>query len=143
MPLLTARSVSAERAGRTADALAVLVVLLDPGYAQTERHLLLPDLVRLAVALGDVDTARAAAETCGADAARVATPGRQAAADRCRGMLSGDPGPVLDAAGHYRRVGRRPPQVLFDIRQSQCPRRLRHDEQLGVDRKGRRRSRIQ
>ena len=108
MPLLTARSVSAERAGRTADALAVLVVLLDPGYAHTERHLLLPDLVRLAVALDDVDTARAAAETCAADAARVPTPGRQAAADRCRGMLSGDPGPVLDAAGHYRRVGRRP-----------------------------------
>jgi len=108
MPLLTARSVTAERAGRTADALAVLVVLLDPGYAQTERHLLLPDLVRLAIALGDVGTARAAAETCGADAARVPTPGRQAAADRCRGMLSGDPSPVLDAAGHYRRVGRRP-----------------------------------
>src|SRR6266545_792359 len=108
LPLFSARTVAAERDRDPAQAVAVLASLLDPQYAQAERHLLLPELVRLAVTVGDVATARKAVETCTADAARDPTASRQAAVKRCQGMLDGDPAPVLEAAAHYRAVGRLP-----------------------------------
>ncbi len=108
LPLFSARTVAAERDRDPAQAVAVLASLLDPQYAQAERHLLLPELVRLAVTVGDVATARKAVETCTADAARDPTASRQAAVQRCQGMLDGDPAPVLEAAAHYRAVGRLP-----------------------------------
>jgi len=108
LPLLTARAVAAERDGDPARALAVLLPLLDVEYAQSERHLLLPELVRLAVAIGDLDAARRAVEICAAIAEAAPTASRWAAVDRCRGMLDGDPAPVLAAAEHYRAVGRVP-----------------------------------
>src|SRR6266511_569831 len=98
LPLFSARTVAAERDRDPAQAVAVLASLLDPQYAQAERHLLLPELVRLAVTVGDVATARKAVETCTADAARDPTASRQAAVKRCQGMLDGDPAPVLEAA---------------------------------------------
>jgi DNA-binding CsgD family transcriptional regulator len=106
LPLLTARAVTAERDGDPAAALAVLRPLLDDEWAQSERHLLLPELARLAVGLDDLDTARRALAVCETLAAADPTASRRAAVDRCRGQLDGDPDPVLAAAAHYRAVGR-------------------------------------
>jgi DNA-binding CsgD family transcriptional regulator len=108
LPLLTARAVAAERDLDPAAALDVLRPLLDADWAQSERHLLLPELARLAVAVGDLDAARRAVETCTAIADADPTDSRRVAVDRCRGMLDGDPAPILAAAAHYRAVGRVP-----------------------------------
>lgn len=105
--VLAARSVVAERDGDVGAALAALAVLLEPEFASvTLRYWLLPDLVRLALAAGDRDTAAGAVDTCAGEAAREATTGKVAAARHCRGLLDDDPAPILTAAGHYRDVGR-------------------------------------
>jgi DNA-binding CsgD family transcriptional regulator len=62
--------------------------------------------VRLALAVGDPDTALVAARACEAEAAAETRPARAAAASlRCRGLLDSDPGPLLEAVSHYRDVG--------------------------------------
>jgi DNA-binding CsgD family transcriptional regulator len=72
---------------------------LDPRYAQMERHPAMPDVVRAAMAVGDLDTAREAAHLCERDPGRV-IPGRVAAVNRCRGLLTGDPD-LLAETGRY------------------------------------------
>jgi DNA-binding CsgD family transcriptional regulator len=106
--LLAAEALVAEREGAPARALAVLAPILDPTFGQTLlRHQWLPDVVRLAIAVGDTTAARAAVDLCDAAAASEATPARAvAAAARCRGLLESDAAPLLSAAGHYRAVGR-------------------------------------
>jgi DNA-binding CsgD family transcriptional regulator len=109
--LVMARAVLAERGGDPEQALALLAGLLDPAQpAQPEelsdRWLWLPDLVRLALAAGDRDTARAAAAAGTADAASQPIPSRTAAAGHCAGLLDGDPAPLRAAADTYRTVGR-------------------------------------
>jgi len=105
--LLAARAVVAERSGNSSEARRVVAELLQPEFAQmTLRYWLLPDLARLFLAVDDLATAGTAVDICEAEATRESTAGKQAAAGHCRGLLSGDPLPLLAAAGHYRSVGR-------------------------------------
>ncbi|MFD0205058.1 MULTISPECIES: BTAD domain-containing putative transcriptional regulator [Saccharothrix] len=106
--LLAARAVLAEGAGRPEEAFAVLAPLLTstPGH-MVLRHQWLPDLARLAVRTGRTDVAERALAGCVEEADRERVPGRAFAAEaRCRGLVHGDPGPVLDAVARYRAVGR-------------------------------------
>jgi DNA-binding CsgD family transcriptional regulator len=106
--LFLVRSVSAEQAGRAAQAAAALAPCLDPEAEgdMPQRFMLLPPLVRLALAAGDAATAIAATEAAAAEAEREPLPARAAAARHCRGLLQADPAPVLDAANSYRPAGR-------------------------------------
>jgi DNA-binding CsgD family transcriptional regulator len=101
--LLAARALAAERAGRPDEAMAVLAECLDPGVAKDmqERHLLLPRLVRAALAAGDHAAAAAGARAAAQDADRGPLLVKTAAASVCRGLVEGDPGLVLDAAACY------------------------------------------
>ena len=103
-----ARAVAAERAGRPDVAVAVLAACLAPGAAvkMPARHLLLPALVRLALAVGDADTAGAAAQAAADEAEREPLPVKGAVADHCRGLLTADLAPVLAAAAYHRSAGR-------------------------------------
>jgi DNA-binding CsgD family transcriptional regulator/tetratricopeptide (TPR) repeat protein len=103
-----ARAVAAERAGRPDVALAALATCLAPGAAMSmpARHLLLPALVRLALAVGDADTAAAATRAAADEAEREPLPVKGAVADHCRGLLTADPAPVLAAAAYYGAAGR-------------------------------------
>jgi hypothetical protein len=74
-----------------------------PDNEMTLTHQWLPDLVRLALTVGDRDIARAAAEACQAEAA-AGTRGA-AASLRCHGLLESDPGRLREAVAHYRAVG--------------------------------------
>ena len=106
--LYLARAVAAERSGRPDAAVAVLAGCLAPGAAMTmpARHLLLPPLVRLALAVGDTDTAAAAARAAAEEAEREPLPVKGAVADHCRGLLTADLAPVLAAAAYHRSAGR-------------------------------------
>jgi DNA-binding CsgD family transcriptional regulator len=103
-----ARAVAAERAGRPDDAVAVLAACLAPGAAMKmpARHLLLPALVRLALAVGDAGTAAAATQAAADEAAREPLAVKGALADHCRGLLTGDLAPVLAAAAYHGSAGR-------------------------------------
>ncbi|NJC81620.1 AAA family ATPase [Planosporangium mesophilum] len=97
--LIAARAMLAERDGRPEDAVLQWRELLEPRYARMERHTPLPDVVRAAMAIGDLDTARQATELCERDPGP-AIPGRVAAVERCLGLLTGDPD-LLTRAGRY------------------------------------------
>jgi DNA-binding CsgD family transcriptional regulator len=72
----------------------------------TLTHQWLPDLVRLALAVGDRQAARDAAQACRDEAAAETRPARAAAASlRCYGMLESDPDRLAEAVAHYRTVG--------------------------------------
>jgi DNA-binding CsgD family transcriptional regulator len=103
-----AQAVAEERAGRPANAVAVLAACLAPGAAMRmpARHLLLPPLVRLALAVGDADTAAAAARAAADEAEREPLPVKGAVADHCRGLLTADLAPVLAAAAYHGSAGR-------------------------------------
>jgi DNA-binding CsgD family transcriptional regulator len=103
-----ARALAAERAGRPGDAVAVLATCLAPGAAMKmpARHLLLPALVRLALAVGDADTAAAATQAAADEAEREPLPVKGAVADHCRGLLAADLAPVLAAAAYHGSAGR-------------------------------------
>src|SRR5205823_5291754 len=69
--LLTARALDSERRGDLSAAVALLATILDARPGQmTLVHQWLPELVRLAVAVGDTPTAQTALERCEAEAAR-------------------------------------------------------------------------
>ncbi len=108
--LVAAEALAATRDGDHAKAVELLgTTLLGTGDAvqTTLRHQWLPELVRLALACDDRATARAAVETCEAEAARETSVARAAAAARrCRCLFDGDPDGLLDVAAHYRSVGR-------------------------------------
>ncbi|MFD9123226.1 ATP-binding protein [Kitasatospora sp. NPDC059571] len=106
--LLAAQALEAEREGDPERALVLLSRILEPRPGQMSlMHQWLPDLVRLAVDLEDGAVARAASELCQSEADREVTPARASfAARRCRGLVQGDPFPVLEAAEHYAAVGR-------------------------------------
>jgi len=106
--LLMIGSVAAERTGRTAEAAEALAILLTPEYEGLGHQWgLLPALVRLALAAEDARTARQAGVLAAREARDTPSPRAAAAADWCRGLLDGDPEPVLAAAAHYHAVGRR------------------------------------
>ncbi|MET0495266.1 MAG: BTAD domain-containing putative transcriptional regulator [Actinoplanes sp.] len=108
--LLVARSLVAEHQDRPEEALDLLAPLLNPEYAPMMlRHQWLPDAIRLALSVGRKDIADQAAAICRNEAAKEVRPARAwAAAARCRALISGDPGPALEVAAHYRTVGRVP-----------------------------------
>jgi DNA-binding CsgD family transcriptional regulator len=106
--LLAARALDRERHGELDGAVSLLAPILDTRPGQmTLVHQWLPELVRLAVAVGDTSTARAAVERCADEAAREQVPARAAtAALRCRGLLAADADSLRGAADRYRRAGR-------------------------------------
>jgi DNA-binding CsgD family transcriptional regulator len=99
-------ALAAERAGRPAEGAAVLARCLEPGHETEDRYLLLPDLVRLALAAGDPGLAAAAARAAEADADADALPVKAAAAGRCGGLVAGDAERLLAAAAYYESSGR-------------------------------------
>jgi len=105
--LLAAHALSLEQGGETRQAMARLAGLLPRGDGEmTLIHQWLPDLVRLALAVGDRQVARGAAQACQDEAAAETRPARAAAASlRCRGLLRSDAGPLRDAVAHYRSPG--------------------------------------
>ena len=106
--LLLARALGAEQAEQPTDAVGILRQCLEPGFATRlpSRYQLLPPLVRLALATGDAETAAAAAQAAANDAAVDRVPVNLAVADHCRGLLAGDPAPVLTAGGYFEEAGR-------------------------------------
>ncbi|MEV7092041.1 BTAD domain-containing putative transcriptional regulator [Amycolatopsis sp. NPDC051045] len=102
--LLAARALLAEQDGRPEAALAALLPLLDDNHPPAARHQWLPDLVRLAGLLGDRQRTHQALRLLEPDGD--VPPAHAAAAAHCRGLVAGDPDPVLTAAGHYRAAGR-------------------------------------
>jgi DNA-binding CsgD family transcriptional regulator len=105
--LVAAHAVALEQRGETRQAMQVLAAILPRHDGEmTLTHQWLPDLVRLAIAAGDRQIARTAAQACQQEAAAETRPARAAAASsRCQGLLKSDPVPLRDAVAHYRTVG--------------------------------------
>jgi DNA-binding CsgD family transcriptional regulator len=105
--LAAAQAVALEQRGETRQAMEVLAAILPRHDGEmTLTHQWLPDLVRLAMATGDRQMARTAAQACQEEAAAETRPARAAAASlRCQGLLGSDPVPLRDAVAHYRTVG--------------------------------------
>jgi DNA-binding CsgD family transcriptional regulator len=105
--LVAAHAVALEQRGETRQAMQVLAAIVPRHDGEmTLIHQWLPDLVRLAIAAGDRQIARTAAQACQEEAAAETQPSRAAAASlRCQGLLESDPAPLRDAVAHYRTVG--------------------------------------
>ena len=105
--LVAAHALALEQNGETREAMLRLAAILPRRDGEmTLIHQWLPDLVRLALAVGDPQTAQAAAQACQAEAAAETRPARAAAASlRCHGLLESDPDPLREAVAHYRDVG--------------------------------------
>ncbi len=105
--LLAAHAVALEQRGDTRQAVQVLAALMPRRDGEmTLIHQWLPDLVRLAIAAGDWQTARTAAQACQQEATAETQPARAAAASlQCQGLLECDPAPLRDAVAHYRTAG--------------------------------------
>ncbi|MDT8911450.1 BTAD domain-containing putative transcriptional regulator [Amycolatopsis sp. PS_44_ISF1] len=108
--LLVAHSLVALQRGDVKEALTVLEPILNPTYAQMMlRHQWLPMFVRLALDAGDRERARRALAVCEEESVKEREPARASAATAwCRGLIDGDPGPVLETVEHFRAVGRKP-----------------------------------
>jgi DNA-binding NarL/FixJ family response regulator len=98
--LYMARTVSAEQREGADAAVAVLADTVDPDQARDlyERWQWLPDLVRLALEIGDESLARAAVAAADEDATAEPLPRRVAAAQRARAILDGDSAALLALA---------------------------------------------
>jgi DNA-binding CsgD family transcriptional regulator len=105
--LIAAHAVALEQAGETRAAMLRLAGILPRSDGEmTLTHQWLPDVVRLALAVGDRRVAQAAAKACQEEAAAETRPARAAAASlRCRGLLESDPDLLADAVTHYRAPG--------------------------------------
>jgi DNA-binding CsgD family transcriptional regulator/tetratricopeptide (TPR) repeat protein len=105
--LVAAHALALEQSGQTRQAMLALAAILPRRNGEmTLVHQWLPDLVRLAIAAGDVGIAQTATQTCAAEAAAETRPARAAAASLwCHGLLDYDPVPLREAAAHYRTVG--------------------------------------
>jgi tetratricopeptide (TPR) repeat protein len=105
--LVAAEALALEQRGKNRQAKVRLATLLSRREGEmTLLHQWLPDLVRLALAAGDSQTAQAAAQACQAEAAAETRVARAAAAClRCRGLLDFDADALRDAVAHYRTVG--------------------------------------
>ncbi len=77
-----------------------------------EYAVIAPDLVRLAVAEGDLALAREATAAVEEVAGRAEAPWTRGAASRCRGLVENDPQILLQAVQHYRR-GPRPRELAL------------------------------
>jgi DNA-binding CsgD family transcriptional regulator/tetratricopeptide (TPR) repeat protein len=102
--LVVAHALSLEQRGETRQAMLRLAGLIPrPVNEMTLTHQWLPDLVRLALTVGERDIAQAAAEACQVEAAAGTRPA--AASLRCYGLLESDPERLREAVAHYRAVG--------------------------------------
>ena len=100
-PLGLARSLDREHDGASADALAALTDAIEGNTEEPEIEDLLADAARLAVANGDLSTARSLGGQAIALAAETQIPHRQANALYCRGLLGRDAALLLAAAQRY------------------------------------------
>ena len=107
--LLLARSLAAVQSGDVRRGLDAVKRILNPAYADMMlRHQWLPDILRLALEVGDQERVAEVMEVAELEAAREAVPTRAyTALHRCKALVTGDPEPALVAVGHYRQVGRR------------------------------------
>jgi len=105
--LVAAHALALEQGGETHQAMQRLAAMLPRRDGEnTLIHQWLPDLVRLALAVGDRQMAQAATQACRTEAAAETYPARAAAASlRCYGLLESDPNPLEEAVAHYRAVG--------------------------------------
>ena len=106
-PLALARSLDCEQDDALPEALGVLTA----GFADSTEELeesedLLPDAVRLAMTIGDLDTAKDLAGHAAALAAESQIPHRQANALYCSGLLDHDATLLLGAAERYGEASR-------------------------------------
>ena len=110
--LVAAQALALEQGGETGQATLRLATILPRRDGEmTLVHQWMPDLVRLALASGDLRMAEAAAQASQAEATAETQPARAGAASlRCRGLLECDPGPLAEVVAHYRTVG--PPVEL-------------------------------
>ncbi|WP_233574231.1 BTAD domain-containing putative transcriptional regulator [Amycolatopsis panacis] len=108
--LMAAHGLVAFQRGEREKALSVLEPILNPTYAQMMlRHQWLPFFVQLALATGDRTRAERALAVCEEESAKEIDHARAFAATQwCRGLIDGDPVPVLKSAEHFRAVGRKP-----------------------------------
>jgi DNA-binding CsgD family transcriptional regulator/tetratricopeptide (TPR) repeat protein len=106
-PML-ARAVAAEQRGGPGDAIAVLAQCLDPdlGKMMPMRHVLLPDLTRLALEVGDDRLARAAADAAAWEAQREPLAYKRSVADHCRGLVERDAQAILATTEYARTADR-------------------------------------
>ncbi len=107
--LLLARSLAAVQSGDVRRGLDAVKRILNPAYADMMlRHQWLPDILRLALEVGDHERVAEVMEVAELEAARESVPTRAyTALHRCKALVTGDPEPALVAVDHYRRVGRR------------------------------------
>jgi DNA-binding CsgD family transcriptional regulator len=105
--LVAANALAQEQKGDIRRAVLVLATILPRRDGEmTLIHQWLPDLVRLAMTVGDRWTGETAAQACKAEAAAETRPGRATAASlRCDGLLESDPAPLREAIAHYRMAG--------------------------------------
>jgi DNA-binding CsgD family transcriptional regulator/tetratricopeptide (TPR) repeat protein len=110
--LVAAHALSLEQRGETRQAMVRLAEMLPRRDGEmTLTHQWMPDLVRLALAVGDRQQAQAAAQACQQEAAAETRPARAAGASlRCDGLFEADPDRLAEAVARYRLVG--PPSVL-------------------------------
>jgi DNA-binding CsgD family transcriptional regulator len=106
--MLLARALAAERDGHPRQTLAMLAPTVVPhlGARPFLGWVWQPRMVRLALDVGDFRMARAAAASSDESTVRQPdSPILRSAAAHARGLLDGDPAPLLAAAGTYRQLG--------------------------------------
>ncbi|HEY7146422.1 MAG TPA: LuxR C-terminal-related transcriptional regulator, partial [Streptosporangiaceae bacterium] len=135
--LVAAHALALEQGGETHEAMLRLAAMLPRRDGEmTLIHQWLPDLVRLALAAGDRQMARAATQACRAEAAAETYPARAAAASlRCHGLLEADPDPLEEAVAHYRAAGPavQLPAALEDLAVAQAGRGREEDARAAVN----------
>jgi tetratricopeptide (TPR) repeat protein len=105
--LMLARSLDLERAGALPAALSTLTHWIDGSTEELSLvQDIIPDAVRLAMRVGDLDTAQAITMRAVDFAADLETPSAQGNSLYCRGMLGQDAPLLLAAAGRYERASR-------------------------------------
>ncbi len=106
--VLLARALLAERAGGYNAAAAIVSIAVAPEMApeMPARYQLLLTLARAAFELADEATLAAASAAAQQEAEKGQLPVKTAIADQCRGLMTGDPDPVLAAADYFGAAGR-------------------------------------
>jgi DNA-binding CsgD family transcriptional regulator len=106
-----AKSLHMERDEQPAAALKVLLDGLADMPDTEETVDLLADAVRLAIAIGDLTTAKSIAQRGGDIGGDSPIPHRRAVAIHCQSLLANDPAGLLEAANAYRAAGRPLPRA--------------------------------
>lgn len=112
--VLLARTLEAERAGSPRTGVELLTPCLVGESEKHSRLIVMPILVRLALAVDDRSTALAAAEAARLDAEQAVAAGDQAPEEKlaiaawCRALLTEDPAVLASAVDHYRATARGP-----------------------------------